>query len=73
MQLFEKMEKAMSIFHNRQTEVNRKQLEQCNQEELETEKGDIPAMMISALLVLVPGVIVVLLILVGLSYLLFLH
>ena len=73
MQLFEKMEKAVTIFHERQKDVNREDQERYGEEGLDTEKGDILAMLISALLILVPAVIVVLLLLVGVSYLLFFH
>ena len=83
MLLFEKMENALKIFHDRQADRNRAAqgsagpAEEAGEEPAgmrdELEKGDIPAMLLSAFLGIVPGVLLALVLLVGVAWLLFMH
>lgn len=69
MLLFEKIENARKIFHERQKGKE----DQSEQQGLQVEKNDVLAMLISAFLVFIPVVALILLAFTGVSYLLFLR
>lgn len=73
MLLWEKMEKAAKYHHEKQSQREEAYREQYGEAGRELEKGDVPAMLISAFLVLLPGVFIILLLLVGLAYFLVVH
>lgn len=73
MLLWEKMEHAMKYHHEKQARREEEYREQCGDVGRELEKGDLPAMLISAFLVLFPAVLLILLFLVGVAYFLVMH
>ena len=64
--LIQKVERAVELFHEKMT-ANRPETD--GKEGLDTEKGDVPAMIIAAVIVFVPVVVGVLLLLIGIPYL----
>ena len=72
-ELFGKMEDAVKKFHEKQEKRNELDRETHGDEKLPVEKSDVLAMLISALIVIVPAVLIAIALLVGLSYLILLH
>ncbi len=73
MLLWEKMKKAAEYHHEKQAQKEEAYREQYGEGGRELEKGDVPAMLISAFLVLLPGVLIILLLLVGAAYFFVVH
>ena len=73
MLLWEKMEKASKIYHERQKEREEANKKVWGDDGRKLEKGDLPAMLISAFLVLLPAILIILLFIVGFAYFFLLH
>ncbi len=73
MLIWEKMEKAAKYHHEKQARKEEEYRELYGEAKGELEKGDVPAMLISAFLVLLPGVLIILLLLVAAAYFFVLH
>ena len=73
MLFWEKIEHVWETHHKAQSGKEEALEQLYGSEEKKLEKGDLPAMLISAFLVIVPAVLAALLALVGIPYLLFLH
>lgn len=73
MMIWEKMEKAARLYHSRQKEREQENQKVWGDDGRRLEKGDLPAMLLSAFLVILPAVLLLLLFIVGLAYFLLLH
>lgn len=73
MLIWEKMDKAVKIHKDERKEELEAYQEKYGDSDPQLEKGDLPAMILSAFLVLVPAAVILLLAVVGVAYLILLH
>ena len=69
----DKMDQALQLYHERQRIKTEEYRRRYGETPPEVERGDVPAMILAAFLMILPGVVVVLLVVVGAGYFLLIH
>lgn len=69
----EKMDQALELYHERQRIKTEEYRRRYGETPPEVEKGDVPAMILAAFLMILPAVLLILLLMVGAGYFFLLH
>lgn len=69
----EKMDQALELYHERQRIKTEEYRRRYGETPTEVERGDVPAMILAAFLMILPAVLLLLLLMVGAGYFFLLH